>query len=1315
MKLFTTAIYCYTFFLVCFYDLQAQNQTSFEVKHYDVFDGLSNNWVSDILQDQDGFLWFATQYGINRFDGKNFKKFTYRAGDSTSLKGNWVRSISQLKDSMLCIGTFGGGVMVLDPHQEKFIELKILPDTTDYHINEINKINKLLTDKENNIWISGISSTYRFNRADSTLTKFYNKGSDNISMADDGTILILGRKKYQNLKNQQNQSSVFKVTSDSIKRISFDKDRNDIINILSISRDSLLIYKNNELLLQSHKGDSVSRKKLNFESTYRTSVRDAPFIFKDQNNWIWVNGGDKIYRFSSNYQQQEVVSIKELLSLPTNSEVSANCMLQDKEGNFWIGTNIGVFQLITHKPFRHPTLGKIGKVREIIDCSNQVWFALPDGIYRWDKNSNNPVEKINNHMVDAMTCGSDGFLYTFSSDNNKKPALIKINPTNTSEEYLYFEDLDFNPGISWSIKEDKNHRLWIAQWDNIIIYDIKNQSYFGIPVFNENTGIIDLFYDSFDNIWVGSIGKGLLQFTNASQITKKSQPTYIAYNYNPKNSNTISSNLIQSIDQDERGTLWIGTDGGLNSFDIKTKKFKRFIRSEKMPNDKILNVISDKKGKLWLGTISGGILSYDITSEQFDNYITTDGLYDNSMLLSSTHMDKNGFIWMGSEGGLQYFHPKELVSSTKKSPNIIWESYTKFRSDTTLHYLFPAKNKLSDDKIQIYPEDQSISFQFQTLTYEKQEKVKYFFKLENYHKNWLPSQKEGIIRLSYIPKGNYQLKTKAIFEDKWEVAYPPISLVVHPEWYRTNTAYLLYVCLFAGILWLIYRIQLRRKIAETEKEYISDLSKTKTRWFNLIAHEFRTPLTVILGATDQIKTKLKHQDISLDNDHLNQIEDQTNHLSNQVQKILEIAQMQDNQLDIQLDKGDFIAFQKYLFQSFTSLAKQKDIELKFISSHQSAFASFDEDKWKKITYNLVSNAIKYNKIGGIITLNIAVDIDNSIVNLSVTDTGIGINKKYISQLFEPFSKESTENTESVGLGLTLTRELVQLLGGSITVQSKKNEGSTFIINTPIELLVNKDINPIQDVISIEDTSKPIVLIAEDHREVREYIKFCLQSNFYILEAENGQEAWELCKKHIPDLVISDITMPLWDGIRLGVEIRSHIETNHIPFILLTAKSSKSSQLEGLKIGAEAYLTKPFDRNELLVRVDNLIKSRKKLQEKYQRGELSETSDHKTIDSFMKEVLKIVDKQLDNDEFDIPQLAESLHISRVHLFRKIKNLTGLSPTLFIRKIRLEKAKELVLRSEHSISEIAYMTGFKDPAYFTRVYVEEFGKPPSDFRK
>lgn len=1286
-------------FLMFSLTITAQVEVTYNVKPYTFFNGLSNNWVSNIYQDEDGFMWFATQYGLNRFDGKRFKLFTYVSGDSKALRANWVRCITQVNgDDKLYLGTLGGGVNVLNLYEENFDSLFISKDTLDYDISIVNNIVK---DTKENLWISSTAGIYRYHLKDSTVRRFYDKSSSNISIAEDGSKYIL----------TQISKEIFIVDGDTVFKQNLPIDRYK--NISAISKDRFLLYSNKELFIVRQSDTIWNLQKLGFESEYRTSVRERPFIFKDKKGYVWVNGGDKIYKFSPDFKHQVVMPLQELLNIKSSKKVKANCIFQDREDNFWIGTNLGAFQLIPHKPFRHP-LGALGQVRQVVECGNKIWFALGDGIYSWDKNPSNSPKKVQYSTVNTIICASDEFLYALGRDDKDQTALLKINPNNENTIPIYLSDLQFPLSVSWKITEDKNQRLWIGQWDNIIIYDLKSQEYFGIPVFENNTGIIELYPDNQDNIWLGSIGKGVLKFSDASKITKDSKVEFKQYVHDINNPKSISSNLIQSIHQDQKGFLWIGSDGGLNCLDPKTDEFERFLRSDKMPNDKILNVTSDKRGMIWLSTISHGITSYDPDKDIFKVYDTQDGLYDNSMLLGSAYVDEEGYVWMGSEGGVQYFHPDQLTLSAEKKPNLAWLSYTKFRSDTTIVFKFPKKQGLVDNEIKVYPEDQSITFDFRALTFERSQNVRYQFWLEGFHRDWLPVQSDGIVTLSYLPKGKYTLKVKAFdIDDAWEIG-DSVVLSVIPPWYKTNLAYLLYGSLLLLIVFAFYKIQLRRKIAETEKEFVKDLSQSKTRWFNQIAHEFRTPLTVILGATDQIRDKLTSSSQKNTNGHLSQIENQTHHLSNQVQKILEIAQMQDNQLEIHLSDGDFVAFQKYLFNSFASLADQKSIALKFTSSDQSVFASFDEDKWRKISSNLISNAIKYNRINGTVSLDINIDKNNNTVTIDIRDTGVGIDKQFLSKLFDPFSKENSENSEGVGLGLTLTKELIQLLKGTITVDSKKDKGTSFRIIAPLDLVPesNKTIAQTDDFIM--DPDKPMVLIAEDHKEVRSYIHFCLSPDFTIIEAENGLIAWELCKKHIPDLVISDVMMPEWDGIRLGTEIRNDLATNHIPFILLTAKSGQSNQLEGLKIGADAYLTKPFDRNELLIRVDNLIKTRKKLQEKYQSGDTTITSENEMIDHFMKDVVQIIQEELDNDEFGVPRLAERLHISRVHLFRKIKNLTGLPPTKFIRKIRLQKAHELVLQNELSISEIAYQTGFKDPAYFTRVYVEEFGKPPSEFR-
>ncbi len=1301
MKLFNR-ILVISFLFFCFKTF-AQQSKSYHVKHYSILDGLSNNWISDIYQDKDGFIWFGTQYGINRFDGQDFNTYTYIPGDTTALSGNWVRSIIQLNDEKIYLGTLGGGVNIMDPYKEEF--KKLIPDS-DSERKDILIINNLIKDLKNYLWISSIDGVYRYDPANSHLKKIYDKRSTNIINPSGISTFILGKE------------GVYEVFEDNLQLLKEIKNE-DIKNLYSISKDSLLIYTQTDLFLyrknkNQWQSEKLNSEKLNFETAYTNSVSDRPFIFKDHEDWIWVNGGDNLYKLSKDLTQQHVYPLKNLLGLHSKDKPIANCMFQDVEGSYWLGTNMGVFQLVEKKPLSHPILGPLGKAREIVSCGNKTWFAMPEGIKVWN-HTNSPPRIVSSNTVTSMICASDNYIYALDKGIENTFVLLKINPIDETVEAIHIPTLEMSTSVAWKIVEDQNQRLWIAQWDGILIYDLKDKSFTPLKLFEGNFGIIELFADNYDNVWVGTLGEGLLKFSNASKVESSDNPEFQQFLHEKNNPNSLSSDLILSIHQTKDGKLWVGTDGGLNNINLEKNEFQRYIRNEQLINDKILNITSDKKGILWMSSISHGIISYDPNIEKFTNFTTNDGLYDNSMLLSSIFQDNEGFIWMGSEKGIQYFHPNQLTTSKSHQPQLLWTSYTKYRSNTTLVQNFPNKNRELDSSLYIHPEDQNISFRFTTTSFKKSENIRYRFWVKGFHSNWLPDQENGVLTLSNIPKGTYTLHVEARdIDNLWKVSYKPVSIVVIPPWYLSNIAYLAYLSVVFLLFFIFYKMQLRKKIAETEKEFIQDLAISKTKWFNQIAHEFRTPLTVILGATDQLRSKLTSSELKKTKKHVFQIEDQADHLSKQVQQILEIAQIKDNQLSIEETQGDFIAFHRYLYFSFNSLAKEKQIELFFSSTHTKLQIPFDEDKWRKITSNLLSNAIKYNNPGGTILLNIKYDDEKNMIQLQVKDSGVGINSDFISTLFDPFTKEKVDNTNGVGLGLTLTKELITLLGGNIKVESQKNKGTTFTINVPVSESIQKDIITENSFEILEDDSLPLILIAEDHKEVREYIEFSLSNKYKLLTAQDGMEAWTLCEKHLPDLIISDIMMPKLDGIQLGTKVREHMATNHIPFILLTAKTSDQDQIQGLKIGADAYLAKPFNREELLIRVNNLILTRKKLQEKYQQGVLSISSENSTIDHFMKNVIEIIKKHLDNDEFSVPELANELNISRVHLYRKIKNLTGMPPTKIIRKIRLQVAKDLLIRSDYTISEIAYKIGFKDPSYFTRVYIEEFGITPTQFR-
>lgn len=1287
----------------------SQDQFPYHVHHYNVSNGLSNNWISQLFQDKDGFIWVATQYGLNRFDGKKFTTFTYRPGDSTSISANWIKYILETSNGDFYLATHGGGINQMDHSKEVFYnpldQLKLK--------NEFDVVSSLMEDEYQNIYISTENGVYKFHKEKKELEKVYPFFSRKVATWKNDTLLMATAKGIA--KSFGTEYSYLPVLEGQ-----------NIAEIFVINTDSVLAYGGRTLyLLTSNKG-VWSKISLDFKTSHKPNSFYWPSIIKDQTGSIWIIGGKSICKYDQGFRSRECFSIQSIFNDIPIKDFSVHCILNDQEGNIWLGSNQGVFQLIPHKKFRNKQFEKKGfsfaGTREVIECGQTMWLATHNGLFKWRKGNNSDPELINNRGFMALHCGSDGYLY--SDKLGDQNAIYRFDLKTSDMEIVTITDTTkLSGGACWRIIEDSEHRLWIARWNHIICHDLKTNQSFKIQLFKNGKAIelsiLDMNYDSEDNLWLGSQDEGLIKIPSIRNIKKGNSVQYEQYLYDENDPNSISSNLILSLHKTDKGILWVGTDGGLNRMNPSTGKFKRFLRSVAMPDDKILSISSDKNGTLWIGTISHGIFSYQPSLNQFNVYNTQDGLYDDGMLLSSVFRNEDGMIWMGSTNGLHAFHPDSIEIPTNYIPNLVWLSTTRHRQDTTLVEYFPKTGLDKKNPVPFFAEDISVTWDFSTLTFKQPDEVRYRFRLKGYHKNWLPTQETGLLTLTQLPRGSYELEVESFTLGRnWSVRHDAIFIKVFPPWYQTKFAYSLYLLGTLVFIIGLYRLQLKRKIAETEKEHLQNLNQAKSHWFSRIAHEFRTPLTVILGSLDQFKSKQKESEEEEKNKHLDQIKTQTNYLSQQVGQILEIAKMKEGHLKLNNQPGDFISFQKYLLRSFSSMADEKNIQLQFSSSITNLSILFDEDKWRKISSNLLSNAIKYSPEGGEVNLSIEnFKKENQLwISLKVKDNGFGMTPNFIKQLFDPFTREEATYAEGVGLGMAFTKELVELMQGNIEVNSEVKVGSTFEVYVPVQETIKEE-NKMEtpQLVHKENSTKPLVLIAEDHAEILNYIQFCLAPNYNVITANNGRTAWELCQEHIPDLVISDIMMPEWTGLELSKAIRETLSTDHIPVILLTAKASHDAQLEGLKTGADVYLQKPFNREELMIRVNRLIEVRAKLITKFQKGDFKQEIANEKIDSFLQSIVEAIERNMDNENFTVLQLAESVFMSRVHLFRKIKSVAGMSPTIFIRKVRLKKSKELLGQQDLTIAEIAYQTGFKDPAYFTRVFVEEFGKTPTQFRK
>ncbi|NND05280.1 MAG: response regulator, partial [Saprospiraceae bacterium] len=558
-------------------------------------------------------------------------------------------------------------------------------------------------------------------------------------------------------------------------------------------------------------------------------------------------------------------------------------------------------------------------------------------------------------------------------------------------------------------------------------------------------------------------------------------------------------------------------------------------------------------------------------------------------------------------------------------------------------------------------------------------------------------------------------------------------------------AYALFLGLILGIIFIIFRFQLNRKLAVAEAHRLRELDQVKTRLYTNITHEFRTPLTIISGMAEQVRDRPKKRL----NEGLDMIKRNSDKLLNLVNQMLDLRKMESGSMSVHWQQGDIIVFLKYIIDSFQSYAASKNIRLHYVSDLESFVMDYDADKTLKIVSNLLSNAIKFTKEDGDIYIsverqirnvttseNIQQTIQGDFLEIDVKDTGIGIAESQLQHIFDRFYQaddEPVRQAEGTGIGLALTRELVKLLKGEITVQSRLGKGTTFRVFLPVSHqasppespsslkghisgFITEPVGQKKSEITAPDPNDeiPLVLIVEDNNDVAHYLKTCLEKDYRLEVATNGREGIDMALEIIPDIIISDVMMPEVDGYTLCQTLKEEERSNHIPIILLTAKADQISKVEGLQRGADAYLSKPFNQEELKVRLQQLIELRRRLQVKYHSGTFAVEAASQQEDEFVLKVRSIIMDHLDDDAFSISQLSRKLHINRVHLHRKIKALTGKTVAHFNRHIRLQEAQHLLMETDLNISEIAYAVGFKDPAYFTRVFVETFGMSPTAMR-
>ena len=1273
----------------------------FSVRHYTVADGLSNDWISDIEQDENGYLWIGTQYGLNRFDGREFEIFTYRPGSPQGLAANWIRRITVRKDSLF-LAPLGQGLQSLHGHSRQFS-----PPWGQQGIGLLN-LRDMLVLQDSLILVAASSGVWQVSKHTTQqmaagsyqdLLQWKNgwlaAGTDGLIYYHDGQIDSLQKDKPVNSIVRLNDSTVLQLSVQNTYQTTLTTTGPKTIEV-------------------THRW-----------GRYSQSPRYEPSFSSPENGdlcWLPLYGG--IVGLDRSGQIVHQISTPELSrEVGLSGEVSLHAFFQDREGHYWLGTDRGLFQLSPRQGFRQGPLKSItnpfARCREVGVRGDTLWMAMPSGLFRLLPGEEEPQQIVTGRFH-SFAFAPNGMLYIFDRRPDQS-RLLRISTNNLqSTELACLEGFQGAPD-NWAMAFDARGHLWLSLWNKILHYDPSTDACRLVEVegHSNDLSLIDLIIDSEDRLWTAGITSSLIRIDNISQQNKDQLRPSKIYTYEKDDPYSLSNPLCQTLHQSQDGTIWVATDGGFNRLRADEQGFDRFLRNDRLPDDKVLAMQSDAAGRLWLSTISHGIISFNPKLGSYRVYGKEAGLYGEAMLLSSSAQDEKGFIYFGGQEGLQAFHPDSLeASNTNKTPQIIWDWGRLYgpKDDSLFYGPYPyaqnfsrlkeeSPNKASAPVFAIPSRFSSIQFGFSLPTFERPDDWRYRFKLTGFHDDWLPWQSDGELLLSQLPKGRYQLLVEAADRaGNTTVKHIAIGLRVLPPWYQTTLAYIIYGLFIVALAFGGYRLQLRRRLAEADRVRTEQESSERLKWFNHIAHEFRTPLTVIVGALDRIR---HGKSSDSESEQLEQIERQTSHLRLQVDQIMDLAALRYKHSQLNEEEGDLISYLRYLLSGFNSLAEQKQIKLEFHTEIETLTQSFDHEVWRKIIGNLLSNAYKYCPAGSRIRLSIQQEGMEEL-HIQVSDNGPGIDPSFQKQIFEPFSRERPEQQEGSGLGLTLVQELVQQIGGQIKLESELGIGSNFLIDVPINLLVETRTKtpPATD-------DQPLLFIAEDQIEIIDYLKYCLADHYQIATATNGLNAWNSCHQQPPDLLISDIMMPGIDGLELCRRMKTNLATDHVPVVILTAKGGRQSLHEGLNVGADAYLAKPFDREELLIRIQGLIKGRERLRRKYAKADFV-ASPKKSMDAFVQNTYQTINSKLHLPEFGILELAEELHLSRTQLFRKLKHLTGHSPTELLRDARLARADELLALGSLRVNEVAYQCGFADPAYFSRVYRQHRGKAPSDSR-
>ncbi len=1321
---------------------------SYQFKHLEVSDGLSNNSVNTICKDRDGFMWFGTATGLNRYDGYTFKIYQHAENDPESLPDNYITDIVEMPDGRFWINTARGYVL-FDKEQDCFIT-----DVTGFMKNlESGGVpEQVFVDREGNTCLSvagegcyrykeGGKATF-FSYVEHSLPEY---GVTQIAECSDGLLLIYNTGLLVCLDHA---TLAIKWKFDEIKKY---------IPAGKTIEFSLFVDRDNCIWAYSLMGIwayDCGTKSWRTDLTAIWSSRPDVIIHavaQDIEGRIWVGKDyDGIDVF-----EKETGKVTSLVAHDDNGRsLSHNTIYDlyaDRDGIMWVGTYKKGVSYYSESIFKF-NMYEWGDITCIEQADeNKLWLGTNDhGILLWNRFTGKAepfwrdAERQLPNPVVSMLKSKDGKLWVGTFNGG-------LYCMNGSQVRSYKEGVGnaLASNNVWALVEDDKGRIWIASLGGGLQCLEPSSGTFETYTSNNSAllenNVTSLCWGDDNTLFFGTANQGVGMMDMRTREIKKVQ--------GQSGSMKMSNDAVNHVYKDSRGLIWIATREGLNVYDVRRHLFLDLSPVAEAKGSFIAAITEDQERNMWVST-SRKVIRVTVASDGKGSYLfdsraynSEDGLQNCDFNQRSIKTLHNGIIAIGGLYGVNVFAP-DHIRYNKMLPNVMFTGLSLFDEAVKVGQSYGGRvsieKELNDvENVEFDYKQNIFSVSFASDNYNLPEKTQYMYKLEGFNNDWL-TLPLGVHNVTFtnLAPGKYVLRVKAINSDGYVgMKEATLGIVVNPPFWMSWWAYLLYTIGLVVVFFLArYRMLKRERekfhLQQIENEVAKneEINNMKFRFFTNVSHELRTPLTLIISPLEGM---LKETTDELQSTRLQLMYRNAQRLLHLVNQLLDFRKGEMSTHQLSLSEGDIISYVHSVCNSFLLMADKKHIQFSFFSGIDTFSMAFDADKVGKIVMNLLSNAFKFTPEGGRVTVMIEhVAGTPDMLEIKIADTGIGISdvdKEHIFERFYQADHKGVEETTGNGIGLSLVRDFVTLHEGEVKVFDNIGTGSVFVIQFPVKHVETQVQLPPETGISIgeeedkeikeetrEETERkdfPLLLIVDDNEDFRIFMRYSLELQYRVKLAVNGNEAWEMMQEELPDLVISDVMMPQMDGNELCRLIKQDKRTAHIPVILLTARQNTEAKLEGLQTGADDYVTKPFNMTILVLRIRKLIELSR--YHRVTQGMIDPVPSEIVITSLdeklIEKAIKYVEDNMSRTELSVEELSRELGMSRVHLYKKLLQITGKTPIEFIRVIRLKRAAQLLRESQLHVSEVAFEVGFNNPKYFSRYFKDEFGVLPSVYQE